>query len=406
MSQNSQENEAKPSLSLILGGEPLRLPMTGIGRYTWELARYFEGRPDVDIRYFSHAGWMKNPLAGGPVAEADQRNSLQYRAYLAIRNFASQSPLATKLYGLVRPELAAWRLKREKLAVFHSPNFILPPHPGPKVVTIHDLSILRFPETQPRARVQLMRKALDYAFKQADHVLTDSAFMRQEIIEYGLLPEHKISAVHLGYDDKQFYPRSAQVAQPVLDDLGLDYEAYFLFVSTIEPRKNLMQLLAAFEQYWQNHPKPYPLVISGGRGWNSDAIHKKIQSMQALGMLRYLGYAKHEQLPDLYAGARALLFPSRYEGFGLPVLEAMASATAVMTSEHSAMSEICGQAALLVGVDDTATMVKHIQSLTDDETVLKNCVEAGLQRVKAFSWDKCAEETLAVYQQLIRETAD
>ena len=143
-----------------------------------------------------------------------------------------------------------------------------------------------------------------------------------------------------------------------------------------------------------------PLVIVGHPGWNSEHLHERIKSMEGSGGIKYLGFVPQSQIPSIFAGARALLFPSLYEGFGLPVLEAMQSGTAVLTATNSAMSEVTRNSASLIDITDQENMAQEIGRLAYDDQRIRELEIAGLERSKAFSWDRCAEETLAVYKEL------
>jgi alpha-1,3-rhamnosyl/mannosyltransferase len=222
--------------------------------------------------------------------------------------------------------------------------------------------------------------------------------VKNEIVDYFSVSEKKVSAIHLGADE-QFKPRDI-LACSALNKYNLKYKQYFLFLATIEPRKNIENLLLSFIEYRQKNPDGFPLVLGGGDGWNNGAINSKIRMLLDKGWIYKLGYVPQYDVPILYSGARALLFPSTYEGFGLPVLEAMQSATPVLTTKNTSMSEITENNAVLVDSEDIVGMANAIESLSLDEALLTSLSEKGLKRALEFSWDKCIDETLNVYKSL------
>jgi alpha-1,3-rhamnosyl/mannosyltransferase len=261
------------------------------------------------------------------------------------------------------------------------------------------LSTLKFPKFHPAARVDFVNKAIKYAIEHADHIITDSEFVKNEIIDFFGTEKHKVTAISLAAD-ASFYPRQAAECEDIAKEYGLAYKEFFLFISTLEPRKNLLILLDAFCLYRQKHPSGLPLVIVGGNGWNNKSILRKIKSMEVNGWVKYVGYTRQEVVPQFYSAAKALLFPSIYEGFGLPVLEAMKSAIPVLTSKNSSMSEITLDSALLVDIDDIEGMSLLISELSTNQELCDILSIKGRERAKAFSWERCAKETMDVYRSL------
>jgi alpha-1,3-rhamnosyl/mannosyltransferase len=247
--------------------------------------------------------------------------------------------------------------------------------------------------------VEYLNHQLVNVVKHADHIITDSEFVRAEIIDMLGADPQKVTAIALGADSV-FYARSEPDCRQVMSHYQLEYNDYFLFVSTLEPRKNLLNLLAAYEQYRKKCSEGLPLVIVGDKGWHSEEIHHEVAKLSAKGWVKYLGYISSSRLVVLYSAARALLFPSIYEGFGLPVLEAMQSGTAVMTCENTSMTEITLHHAALTDKDDIAQMTMHITRLTEDQAWVQALSQAGLRRAKDFSWENCTAQTLEVYRSL------
>jgi len=300
------------------------------------------------------------------------------------------------MYHALMPHVSRWKLRGEAGALFHSPNYFLPPFPGASVATVHDLSHILFPQFHPAARVQYMNLAFPQTLRRANHLITDSESVRHELIQRMAWPADRVTAVPLGVD-AAFRPHTPDELQPLMQRLGLRSNEYSLCVGTIEPRKNLDRLLAAYEALPQQIRRSFPLVLAGASGWRSGETHARILRAESDGWLRYLSFVPQDDLPKLYAGARLFVYPSLYEGFGLPVLEAMASGTPVITSNVSSLPEVVGDAALLVDPKDIDQIALALQDLLQNEEKRNIAGKAGLARSKSFTWSKCVDQTVAVY---------
>jgi alpha-1,3-rhamnosyl/mannosyltransferase len=199
----------------------------------------------------------------------------------------------------------------------------------------------------------------------------------------------------------EFHPRGADELRGALSRHGLEVGGYSLFVGTIEPRKNIETLLDAYSRLPIELRKRWPLVLTGYHGWRSESIHQRLDSAKREGWAYYLGFVPSEDLPLLFAGARLFTFPSLYEGFGLPVLEAMSSGVPVVCSNNSSLPEVAGDAALMCEAQDTETLTELIQRGLEDEAWRASAVEQGLLHAARFSWERCASETLQVYKTVV-----
>ncbi len=376
----------------------MHAPLTGIGRYSLELGRRLEKHLSIsDIRYFSLGRWVDDPLPkllNGDVS-ATVKTGVSLKIWLAGNNLAVNS------YNALSPIFFAWRL-RELTAqdVYHAPNFFVPSCKAQKVVTVHDLSHEVHPECHPTARVQLMKMALPRSLAEADHVITVSETVRGELIERFNLNPRRVTATLLAAD-AVYRPHNEDMLTPAMTALGLRAGRYCLFVGTVEPRKNVRRLVEAYALLPQYLRDQFPLVIAGGAGWNSTDIHDAIVRGVAQGWLRYLSYVEQKWLPSLYAGARLMAYPSLYEGFGLPIVEAMASGTPVLTSNVSCMPEVAAGAARLVNPLDVDHIANALEECLTDELWQSEAINRGLARAGQLSWDRCADETIAVYQSLL-----
>jgi alpha-1,3-rhamnosyl/mannosyltransferase len=319
------------------------------------------------------------------------------------RSIVAQSMPAIALYERLIPTFEGYSMRRyNQQDVYHSPNYMLPNFPGRRVVSILDLSTYRYPEQHPKARVHFVNNHIQRTLEHADHIITISDLVKNEIIERFNYPNDRITVTYLGASDA-FRPHTMQEFQQLGKSLQIDYKGYFLFVSSIEPRKNLERLLDAYLVYSaESTTRPFPLVVTGMTGWKSQHIHSRLKQSTTRGDVRYLGYVNQKILPALMAGARSLLYPSLYEGFGLPVLEAMQSGTAVMTSESTAMAEIGGTAVMQINPTDVNAMVDMLTHIDRDSTAIGTLERKGLDTAKHFSWQRCAEQTLEAYQSAIR----
>jgi len=375
-------------MKLILAVDAIKPPLTGIGRYVWELATRMALAPAVaEIRFFRNGGWVDDP------ATLLQQSATR----LALRKRLLRNRLAVGAYRLVGPLLLRSRLRAWQDHVFHGPNFYLPQFPGRGVATIHDLSIFRYPEFHPAARVEYMAREIPLTLRRADLLITDSEFVRREVIEFFGWPAERIVAIPLGAPDN-FHPRSAASTAALLGRLGIEHGRYCLCVATVEPRKNIAALVLAYASLPQALRTRYPLVLAGDPGWHSEAIHREIDRGRAQGWLHYLGYLPEADLPQLFAGARGFALPSLYEGFGLPVLEAMKSGVPVLTSRDSALSELARGAALLVDPHDVPDISQGLLCLLEDDQWRQQANARGAEVSSLHSWDTTVQRTLEAYR--------
>ncbi len=382
-------------MKLILNVDAITHPLTGIGQYTLRLARGLRSHSAIEeTRFYSAYRWIEDPeqvlAANRPIAR--------------IRRWIPFKPLALNVYGAVRSRAFLWQTRALKHYILHSPNYILLPFDGPAVATIHDLSYLHYPQHHPRERILFMERNMPRTLAQAAAIICDSEFIRQEIIAILKVPADKVTAVPLGVD-RAFHPRDPESMRPALARHHLDGLSYLLAVSTLEPRKNLPRLLAAYARLPESLRTRHPLALVGAKGWLNNELERHLAPLERTGQLRRLGYVPEEDLHALYAGAHAFAYPSLYEGFGLPLLEAMASGVPALSSNCSSLPEVAGDAALLVDPEDLDALTIGLERLLGDEPWRAWAKTRGLEQASRFSWDCCVEETVAVYRRLLGETA-
>jgi glycosyltransferase involved in cell wall biosynthesis len=382
-------------MKVIVPVSSIRYPLTGIGRYTYELTKHLTERYGRDnIKYFNGRRFVEN-LEDAALAESYYKDSLNALKKLLIKI----KPLVL-LYQLVLPQVKRRYLNKFADHIYHSPNYYLPIFKGKSVVTIHDLSVFSWTWCHPPERVRILQAEIKQSLKRASLLITDSEFIKQELVNFFGYSPDKIKVIHLAAT-AEFKPRLEREAQSVLAKYNLDYGSYSLYVGTIEPRKNIGALLEAYERLSAETRKEWPLLIVGHKGWKSEDIHTRMQNAAEEGWLKYLGYVEAEDLPCIYAAARLFVFPSHYEGFGLPVLEAMASGVPVVCSNASSLPEVVGDAAAMCDPKDVEGLSELIANGLNNGTWRKNAIKKGLLQSKKFSWERCAEETAKVYQELI-----
>ncbi|WP_145556286.1 glycosyltransferase family 4 protein [Yersinia canariae] len=377
-------------MKVVFGTDSIKYPLTGIGRYTYELARELKNSDEVFNLLF---------LQGRKISRNLPEPNMESSATSGLKNIVKNSAVASELYRLSAPWLKSLALRPYKSFIYHSPNFYLPPRVNNAVATFHDLSIFKWPQCHPENRVRYMQKELLLTIKRAKVLITDSEFTRKELAEYFDYPIEKIVTAPLA-SSGDFYPRNYTTLQSLMTKLGLTAGQYTLFTGTIEPRKNIATLLDAYERLPLDLRSRFPLVICGFSGWNSESIHRRFELATQQGWLLYLGYLSAEDLPLLFSGARTFLFPSLYEGFGLPVLEAMASGVPVVCSNAASLPEVLGDSGLMCDALDVDGLRSAIIQSLEDENWRNKAIEMGLIRAGTFSWQRCAQETIKAYKQV------
>ena len=376
-------------MKVILSIDPVRFPLTGIGRYTYELARHLGDIPEIEqLRFFAGHRFANALPESAPSRSGD------------FRRLILNSRIAAGAFRITSRLLKQRTLRGYEDFLFHGPNFYLPPFDGPKVSTFHDLSMFTWAHSHPPGRVRYMQKEIQLMLKHANMLVTDSEYTRCEIATYFGWPLEKIRVVPLACSP-DFRPRSHSETRECLRKYSLSFNGYTLYTGTIEPRKNIQSLLGAYMLLPQQTRLRWPLVIAGYRGWKSEELHSRMKAAERAGWLRYLGYMPSNDLPLLFSGARLFVFPSLYEGFGLPVLEAMASGVPVVCSNASSLPEVAGGAAAMCVPNDVETMANLIVAGLEDTIWRAEAKAKGLSRAKVFSWRRCATETAAVYRDVL-----
>jgi glycosyltransferase involved in cell wall biosynthesis len=386
---------------VIINAECTLNTRAGIGHHTSELIRCLQERMGDDIGAYP----------SGIVAPILRFWGRHVERYLAARErpgvFARVEALTRRAYlatlrrtgSLFAPDPFNYSARGGRYELYHEPNFLAHPCPLPTVVTVHDLSVLLHPQWHPRARIADYNRGFERALKQACHVLAVSEFTKQEVVQHLGWPAEKIT---VSYNGRRPFlrPLSANECVPVLQKLDLK-PGYLLHVGTIEPRKNIGMLLNAHTAIPTTLRQRHPLVLVGGRGWQANELEETIAALSRDGSVRRLGYCPDETLAALYSSAQALVFPTLYEGFGMPTIEMMACGGAVLASTAGAVAETVGNAAHLIDPHDEAGWRDAmIRVCTDDDW--RNSLRANAEAVaQPFTWDACAQQTLTAYRKAL-----
>lgn len=357
---------------------------TGIGRYCGELLRLLPGHPEIE-----------------QVLPFRRRDAIRDVAVLRNPPAPPRRNWHQRLARKVELELQRARFRRERRGcLVHGPNFFLPAWAEGGVVTIHDLSVLLFPETHPAERIRQYEVHFAKTLKRAGHIITVSETIRRELISFTGIDPARVTAVHNGVQ-AAFHPRDEAELDAARRRLNLPAQGYGLCVSTIEPRKRIDLLLDAWEQLPGALRTRYPLVLAGASGWLNAPLRERFRTGVAQGWLIEAGYVAEEDLPLLYAGARVFAYPSLYEGFGLPPVEAMASGVPTIVPDASCFPEVTDGAAQLIDPEDTTGFAQAIALALEDEQHRAVAIRAGLAVAARYSWEECMAQTVAVYRSVL-----
>ncbi|MBQ6041747.1 MAG: glycosyltransferase family 4 protein [Oscillospiraceae bacterium] len=285
--------------------------------------------------------------------------------------------------------------------ITHFFNYIVPPFVhGKTVVTVHDMVLHAYPETMRRRTRLLLQTGLRRSMARADLIVTDSEFSRTEIAKYYPDFADKVRVVPCGVDPKRFAPASPEEIARVREAHHLP-EQYFLYLGTLEPRKNLVRLIEAYALLREKHPDAPPLVLAGGKGWQYESIFAAADRDGLREHILFPSYIPAGDMAALYSGALAFLFPSLYEGFGMPPLEAMACGCPVLTAKAASLPEAVGDAAILVSPNSTKAIADGMEMLLTDPALRCGLRKCGLRRAAEMNWDSAAEKLYQVYRELL-----
>ena len=368
----------------------------GIGRYTRELVQALVAADqENEYRFFSAKQPASLPVAN-PLPAAP--NTAYHPAPLGERW------LYRLWHRLQCPLPVQWITG--PLDLFHSPDFVLPPVSGgtPTLLTVHDLSFVHYPQTFPPPLVAYLNQVVPRSIERASHLLADSKATKRDLIDIWQIPATKITVLYSGVS-AAFRPiTDGDMLAGVRLKYNLGQAPYLLSVGTIQPRKNYQMLIRAFQPVAARWP--HNLVIAGGKGWLYDDVLAEIERQGLHGRVHFIGFAEDADLPALYSGATLFVFPSLYEGFGLPLLEAMACGLPVITSNASSLLEVAArlpdgrQTAVPLSPQQPAAWTEAIGQLIADPARRQHLAAAGFQQAQRFAWSQAARQLLEIYSTL------
>ena len=284
--------------------------------------------------------------------------------------------------------------------LLHSTAYTMPLVSNLKViVTIHDLSCFVYPQYHTEANYQFVTKNVHQAARRASFIITDSENTKREIIRFLHVPEERIEMIYLAAGEAFNEKCSPESITQIKNKYRIG-KPYLFAVGSIEPRKNLASTLIAFKALIEIKKIDYQFVIAGGKGWKNEAFYRLLKKLNVDEHLVFTGYVPEEDLPALYQGAEMFVYPSFYEGFGLPVLEAMSSGTPVITSNTSSLPELAGDAALLINPAEIFEIYEAMEALATKPQLREELKVKGKEQSKRFSWEQTACRTLEIYQKV------
>jgi len=375
----------------------------GIGRLTRNIVGALaELDRENEYRLFVAAGrgreeeWKAGSL--GPAFQAADRPNFRLKTVPF-----SDHALAVAWHRLHLPLLVEFLTGRVDL--FHSPDFTLPPvWRARTLVTVHDLSFLRLPDCFPDGLLRYLEAAVPCAVRRADHVIADSHNTRRDLIELLGTPADKVTVIHCGVEPR-FRPMTGQADRQVLAAVRRKYglpERFALSVGTIQPRKNYARLVQAYAALdARSSTLDWDLVIAGGRGWLYEGIFERVRASGLAERVHFPGFVDDADLPALYNLAGLFVFPSLYEGFGLPPLEAMACGVPVVCSNAPSLPEVVGDAALMADPLDVDGLAAAMQQAMQDDALRASLVAHGLARAATFTWPRAAQALLGLYSNIV-----
>ena len=357
---------------------------TGIGHYANNLMKYLSMNKDIYVYYHVFENENTKELLNGKII-LNRFKKLNYRQY--------------QLLSKVIPIPYHWIFgSDDDVTIFF--NYMVPPGvSGKRIVMIHDMTYKVYPETLKFRTKLWLNFGIKKSVDRADKIITASEFSKQEMIKYLDIPESKISVISCGVDSIYHPHYSKGIVEKIKNKYKIKKE-YYLYTGTIEPRKNIKRLLIAYGQLSQKYMDLPQLVLVGKRGWLYNEVFETYKKYDLEDKVIFTGYIPTFEIPILMNGAKVFIYPSLYEGFGMPVLEAMSCKTPVITSNASSLPEVVGDSAFLINPFSISDIKNAILRLEKDEQFRKSLAQKGYLRSKKFSWEKVAEKMLEILKNI------
>lgn len=370
-------------LKIIIDSLSLMSSLTGIGRYTYEIAKKIGLEKDFKNSYFY--GYHSKKL----IHPSDAKDVKLLRSYIVKNQLLKR--IARKIL------MVSSKAFTPNYDLYWQPNFI--PNEGIKakkiVTSVHDFSFILHKDFHPKERIEYFEKYFFKNIVKSDAIITGSEFSKREILERLDFKDEDVHVIYHGIDHELFR---------VYDDLNIDFDLpkKFIFsVGSIEPRKNLIGLLKAYNLLSNEIKDEYKLVLAGFKGWENDEIMNIINKNKE--NIIYLGFISDIELAKVYNLSSCFVFPSFYEGFGLPVLEAMACGTPVVCSDASSIPEVGGDAVVYCNPYEIEDIKNKIEFVLNDNPLQEDMIKKGLERAKLFSWEKSADEHMRIFREVLNK---
>lgn len=368
--------------------QPILKNKTGVGWYTKEIL------DNIDMDIFDMEGFGFNFM---------NRHDIQQNLNKLKFNYKINKLMP---YGFYRRIWDYFPISFNKLfntnaEIFHFFNYIVPPKiKGKVIVTVYDMVYKTFPNTMDRRNYKMLDKELRRSIERSDRIITISQNSKKEIIEYLHVSEDKIDIVYPAVDHDKYSKRFSDLE---IEKTRSKYNLpshYILYLGTLEPRKNIEKIIDSYAKLNDELKEEYHLVIAGKKGWMYDSVFERVKEYGLQHKVVFTGYVEEEDKPLIYKLSDLFIFPSLYEGFGMPVLEAMASGIPVITSNTSSLPEVVGEAGILVDPQNTNDITIAINDILCNSDLKKDMIKKGLCQSKKFSWEKSAYELLNIYREV------
>ena len=380
-------------MKICLELQPYLKTKSGIGVYAYEISKHLEqiNKSSIELQVFNFRGKNDVNIAlSGLEANKDECRVMSYSIYRRIWHYL---PISYNEFFKYQGD------------IYQFFDYIVPPKVKGKVVTtVHDMTYELYPETMQKTTLERIKKDIHYSVERADKVITISESTKRDMMSILKIPEQKIEIISPGVDFEKFnrYYNPLQI-QCVRERYQLPNN-YILYIGTLEPRKNIESIIEAFalmKKEADSKVQEVRLVLAGKKGWLYESIFNKVKQLGIENEVVFTDFIQEEHKPIIYQLAKAFVFPSIYEGFGIPVLEAMAASVPVITSNVSSLPEVAGDAAFLVAPKDKEKIAESMYTLITDEDSREQLRLRGLKQAQKFSWRASAEKLYHIYEELV-----
>jgi glycosyltransferase involved in cell wall biosynthesis len=367
---------------LLVDAISLLSPLTGIGRYTYEISKRLQNDESFESNFFY--GYYSEKLI-----KPSNKSELKNLKAIIVKNQLIKKFVRKLLF-------TCSRIFAKTYDIYWQPNFV--PNSGIKaykiVISVHDFSFILHSDFHPKERIEYLEKYFFINIKKSDMIITGSEFSKREILEHLNFYNEQVQVIYHGIDHKLF---------KLYNDATVDFQLpkRFIFsVGSIEPRKNLIGLLKSYNSLADKFKGKYKLVLAGFKGWENSEIMELIKKNKD--NIVYLGFISDIELAKVYNLASLFVFPSFYEGFGLPVLESMACGTPVVCSDTTSLPEVGGDAVVYCDPNNVNDIAEKMEIVLSDEKLQQEMIGEGLKRAKQFTWEKSAEEHMRIFKEVLR----